>query len=120
MKFLKIPHSQKGQSSIETAVMAILLVIFLSIFFATLYVVYASYWIEHVMYESLICYQERAKKEFCVGEAVGKLQATLVFNKSLTMEMESRGSFTRAKIQMKIDPLMLPEKTFSFTKVLRI
>jgi hypothetical protein len=114
------PLTQKGQSSIEGALMGLLLVIFVSGFFSTLYVIYASYWVEHIMYESLICYQERGQKEFCVNQALDRIHSTLAFDRAFTMKMESSQNSTRAKLQMKINFPIIHDRIFYFTKDLKV
>jgi hypothetical protein len=112
--------SQSGQSSIEAAVMATLLLGFLVVFFSTVYIIYASYWVEHIMYESLICYQEREQKQFCVDQASVRMHSILMFQKSFNMKMVVVGSITQAEFQLKINPPLLSERTFTFKKELRI
>lgn len=120
MNFLALTKSQGGQSSIEAAVMGAFMVVFVSAFLFTLYTIYASYWIEHIMYESLICHQERGSKHFCVRQAQDRIKAILVFNKAFKIKMDTLGSYSRTKLEMRIKPPLLEEKTFHFTKELRI
>jgi hypothetical protein len=112
-------RSQKGQASIEAAVVTMGLTVFMVLFLTTLYLIYASYWVEHILYESLICYQEREQKEFCINQATERIHSTLWFKKSFDMKMENTRSLSRAQIRMKIDPPIVGEKIFVFHKELR-
>lgn len=113
-------RNSKGQSSVEAAIMAFILIVFVIAFIATLYLMYASYWAEHILYESLICYQERGNKTFCSHNARKKIKDILLFEEMFTFKMQTAPSMTYATLQMKIRPPLLENKTLTFQKGLRI
>lgn len=112
--------NQKGQSTLEAAWMAFMLSLFVVAFLGTLYRIYASYWMEHIMYESLICYQERSQKETCLNEAKKKMDRVLFFRKGLEIKILGSGSRTQSQIKMRIDPPFLDPVHFKLRKELRI
>jgi hypothetical protein len=112
--------NQRGQSSVEAAVMALFLVLFIVALLGGLYLMYSSYWVEHVMYESLICYQERGQKQICLSEAKRKLNRILFFRKNLEIKIVDRGSRVQSHFKMSFQPPMLHPVSLKLMKELRI
>lgn len=117
---LQVIANQKGQSSIEGAVMAFVCASFISLFFGVIYLLYASYWIEHIMYESLICQQERGQIRVCITEAQSKIHSILLFDRAFQIRMKDMGSMSQVTVRMKFEPLFFRPLNFSFSKTLRI
>lgn len=111
--------NQKGQSTIEAAVMASLLVMFSVVFVAAMYLVYASYWTEHIMYESLVCYQERGNKSICLKEAQEKIKSVMLFKEAFSLKMETSPTVSTSTIKLDLDLPVLGQKTLHFKKELR-
>jgi flagellin-like protein len=112
--------NNRGQSNIEAAVMMLVLIILVIVFLGSIYLMYSSYWTEHILYESLICVQERGQTQACVKEAKGKIQSILFFKEAFELTIQNGGRLSRAKIIMKIDPPVFDPQTFVFKKELRI
>lgn len=112
--------NQRGQSSIEAAVMALFLVLFIVALLGSLYLMYSSYWVEHVMYESLICYQERGQKQICLSEAKRKLNQILFFKKNLDIKIVDLGARVQSHFKMSINPPILDPVNLKLMKELRI
>lgn len=117
---MKTLSNTRGQSTIEAAAMATFLALLVVVLLGSLYLMYSSYWIEHVMYESLICYQERGQKQACLSEAKIKLNQILFFRENLELKIVGYGSRTQSQFKMKLDPPLLNPIYFEFKKNLRI
>ena len=100
--------------------MALMLSTFVVGFLASLYLMYSTYWVEHIIYESLICYQERGQKQTCLNEAKQKIHSVLFFKKYFDMKIIDKGSKTEALLTMKISPPFLDPKEIKFSRVLEI
>lgn len=111
--------NQHGQSSVEAAAMALAVVVFTTVFLGVIYLMYSSYWIEHIMYESLICTQEQ-NTSVCLREANKKISSILIFKNSYNLKIRDYGSRTEAHLKVKIDPPALDAKVIQLKKVLRI
>lgn len=112
--------NQKGQSSIEGAVMALICSTFIALVFGTVYLLYSSYWLEHIMYESLICQQERGQTQYCIAQAKDRIHSVLFLKDAFTFHMVTGESSCRVSVKMKVDPPFLKSKIISFSKVLKI
>ncbi|MES2770016.1 MAG: hypothetical protein V4596_12800 [Bdellovibrionota bacterium] len=112
--------NQKGQSSLEAALMALMLVIFIVVFLGTMYLMYSSYWVEHIMYESLICTQERGQKQVCLHEAKQKIKSILFFKEAYEMKLTGSPWGTQATVRMKMHLPLLDPFIFNYVKRLEI
>jgi len=112
--------NQRGQASIEAAVIGLFLVLFIVAILGSLYLMYSSYWVEHVMYESLICYQERGQRYVCLNEAKRKLNVILFFRENLEIKIVDLGSRVQSHFRMSFNPPLLEPVNLKLMKELRI
>ncbi len=115
-----VARSSKGQSSIEAAVVTLVLATVVGLFLSSTYLIYTSYWVEHILYESLICQQERNEKFYCVRKAKQKISSILFLNRDYQFRIENRGNISRAIFRLDFRPPFADKKTILLMKELRI
>lgn len=113
-------NTSGGQSTVEASLMAVVIATVVSAFLCVIYLLFASYWAEHILYEALICYHERNNKHSCTQEAKRKITSILFLKRNYQFHIEDRGSRYRAHLKIQFKPPFLEPKNFSFMKELKI
>jgi hypothetical protein len=112
-------QSQKGQSVVESVILMLVFSLFLSAGTGGLYLVYSSYWIEHILGETLICQQEVGNSNMCMNQARAKIKKT-TFHGNFYLKIRSYGSFTQIKYERLLNFPLMSEKTITLQKQMRI
>jgi len=99
--------SQKGQATVETSLMGLMIAIFFAGFLMVCYLICSFYWIKHNLYESLICFEAVQKKVFCEDRALKKIKSLLPLDNKDSVRIELGLKSITAKFFMNIHASIL-------------
>ncbi len=111
--------NSRGQSSIEAAVSITAVCTVVSVICVALYLIYATFWIDHILYEALICHQETGSLSRCERKATAQIRYTLFLKSAFKVSLQSKRRINSATLKMAIAPPFIGPQKFSYRKELR-
>lgn len=108
--------NSRGQALVESALVLPVLIPFVTLLMASLYLLLAIEWTDFWTYKAAICLAENQTERFCKQELEQKLRYLISKNNFLVVNIWKTKKQTQVRVQIHFQ--ILPQRIFQFKKMI--